>query len=71
MLPWVLEFPVPTYSGATNLCEAWSARLGGAVATAAGTGMAMLMAAGLGLACLVLLLPIGGRRPRAQPPPRR
>lgn len=53
--------------GATNLCEAWSARLGGRLAGAYGYPEAFTAAALLGLVALPLLGLLGRARPSASP----
>lgn len=50
------------YMGMTNLCEAWSARLVGGLATSSGYGTALPVAALLGTAALGLLPFLGARR---------
>lgn len=53
------------YFGATNLCEAWSARVGGSLARSHGYPSAFFLGAGVGLLALPLLALVPGlRRPR-------
>ncbi|HEX6883702.1 MAG TPA: MFS transporter [Planctomycetota bacterium] len=49
------------YMGATNLCESWSARLGGTLAQRSGYASAFAWPAGLALAALPLLLLLAPR----------